>query len=81
MKISQNVLCNYPMLMSRFHLELLNVFTTKQMFGRVFTKYINEPINCWYRDESTGSESESLSFFRSVTMGVSMDLQSIIPNF
>jgi hypothetical protein len=51
------------------------------MSGQVFTKYINDPINCRYSEGSTRLESESLTFLISVVIGVSMDLQSIIPNF
>jgi hypothetical protein len=57
------------------------MFTTKNMFGLVFTKYIKEPFNYRYREESTGSVLESLNFLKYVTMGVAMDLKSIIPNF
>lgn len=54
----------------------------KQIFGLVFTRYIKDPISFLYIVVSTKSESEaiSLSFFRFDTMGVVMDLQSIIPN-
>jgi hypothetical protein len=51
------------------------------MSDRVLTKYVNEPINCQYRDESVGLKSDPLNFFKSITMGVAMDLKSIIPNF
>jgi hypothetical protein len=39
----------------------LNMFTAKHMFGLVFTKYIKEPINCWYRDKSIGSSLSTSS--------------------
>jgi hypothetical protein len=68
MKIFQGMLCNYSILMARFHLELAQYVSTKKMFGLVFIEYIKEPINYRYRDGSTGSES--LNFFRSVSMGV-----------
>jgi hypothetical protein len=62
------MLCNYSILMARFHLELAQHVYNKANVGLVFIEYIKEPINYRYRDGSTGSES--LNFFRSVIMGV-----------
>ena len=60
----------------------LRVLTAKQISGLVLIKYIKDPINCLYIVRSTKSEFEveSLSFFTFVTIGVAMDLHSIMPN-
>jgi hypothetical protein len=58
----------------------LNVFTTKHISILVLTKYIKDLINYLYIVGSTKYEYESLKSFIFITIGVAMDLQSIILN-
>jgi hypothetical protein len=48
----------------------LKVLTAKQMFGRVLTKYINEPISCWYYLGFSNSEFEESIFLMLDTIEV-----------
>ena len=65
------------MVVSRLYHELAQ--GAKQVSDLVLTRYIKDLINCLYIVGSTIYESkvESLNFFRFVSVGVAMDLQSI----
>ena len=60
----------------------LKELAMKQIFDLVFTRYNKDPISCLYIVGSTKYEVEvvSLKLFKFMTVGVSMNLQSIIPN-
>jgi hypothetical protein len=56
------------------------VFATKQIYGLVFVRYINDPMIYLYSIASINSDEESTRSFNFVSMGVFMELHSNISN-
>ena len=73
--------CSYKVNTSGLYQILTQkVFTTKHIFVMLFVRYINEPIICLYRVESTNFDEVSTKSFNFVSMGVYMDLHFNMSN-